>query len=98
MDKIIIDINGAKIPCKLSYRAFKEFESQFKPIEEIKQSIEDTARLFYCGLKAGASAENLPFEMTFDHFETWLDDNMQVLGQFQALQVADAKSKAPKKK
>ena len=91
MDKIIIEINSQNVPCKLSYRAFKEFESLFKPIDQIKSTMEDTARLFFCGLKAGAVAEALTFDMNFEQFENWLDDNMQELGKFQALQQADPK-------
>jgi len=86
MDKILINIRGKEYPCRLSYKAFKEFESLFKPISLIKQTVEDTAKLFYCGIKAGSLSEKIKFSMGWPQFEDWLDENMDALGQFQTMQ------------
>jgi len=53
--------------------------------------MEDTAKLFYCGIKAASLSEKVKFSMSWPQFEDWLDENMEALGKFQTMQSAAPK-------
>jgi len=95
MDKLYIEIDGKKVPCKLGYLAYKEFESHFKPMFEMNSSLEDAAKFFWCGLVAQSKKEGVEFSMTFEQFEVWMDeDNMQSFHKVKQLQEDSAAVKS----
>ena len=98
MDKRYFKIDGKEYPCKLSYKAYKEFEARFKPLSQLRETIEDGAKLFFCGLIAACSSDGIEFPMDFEAFENWMDDNLRAFNDFKNFQTVGTQEKGKKLK
>jgi len=85
MNQLTIKIEGKDLVIKQSFRALMEFERMTgRNAYEVNTSINDSVTFFYCILKG---CNKGLFNYTFDDFLDILDQNPQILAQYNAYMI-----------
>ncbi len=91
----MILINGINIPYEINNRAIIEFERSTGKNYDDSKSFEDSLKLVYCTIKAGAIRSKIEFKMTFEQFIDYADEHPEVM---ESLKDKEEESEEDKKK
>lgn len=95
MDYIVIKINSIEFKLKKSFRGLMLFEEiTGTSVTEMEENTSNMLKMFYCLLK-GANKDS--FNLSFDEFLTYLDDNESIVEDFNNYMIALANPQEQKK-
>jgi hypothetical protein len=88
-----IKFNGTELVLKQSFKSLMMFETMTgKYATQVNESISDLTKLLYCMLSANNKET---FKYSYDEFIDLLDNNLNVMEDFSAYLVSEAKKALP---